>query len=112
VVKPGYYQHQVKQGEDYSVVLELQTADGNPFDNTGYAAQSQMRTLDGELAAEFVTGFPSSSSIRLSLPNTVTTVLPPKRYLHDLKLVSPSSEVGFYLDGDVIVSRVITRVGG
>lgn len=108
MVKPGYYRHEFKEGEDYGVVLDLEQPDGTVFDVTGYTGISQIWTIDDVLAASFVVNVATSNQVELLLADGGG--LTSRRYLWDLKLFSPDTSGNFWLEGDVIVSKAYSRV--
>lgn len=109
MVKPGFYRHSFKQGEDYDVTLPLEV-DGILVDTSTMTGQSQIRTLDGALIAAFDISFPSSGYARFQLGRGTTALLSAKRYLHDAKFSTGVEETTvFYLDGDCLVSAAQTQ---
>ena len=107
----GYYRHQFKQGESYTIDIDLR--DSNGLLNTmGWTGASAIKTLDkaapiglDNLPIAFAVTFPSSGTTRFTLTPAQTSALPPKRYLYDARLVDASGTPAYYLDGDVIVLR-------
>ncbi|MBL1176878.1 hypothetical protein [Pantanalinema sp. GBBB05] len=106
--KPAFYRHEVRQGEDYSVNLDLKNPDGTAFNNSGYTGASNIETLDGTIAASFTVSFPDTDTVTLSLSKTVTAALSPRRYIHDLKLTDAGGLTTYWIEGDVIVSKGVS----
>ena len=107
----AYYRHEFKQGESYSIDIELRDSNG-PINTTGWTGASAIVTLDktapiglDNLPISFAVTFPSSGTVRFSLTSAKTAALPAKRYLYDARLVDSSGSPAYYLDGDVIVQR-------
>lgn len=107
----GYYQHRFKQGEKYSIDIDLRQV-GGLIDTTGWTGASAIKTLDNLPPVDadnqpiaFAVTFPTSGTARFALTSAQTAAMPPKRYLYDARLVDASGTPGYYLDGDVIVRR-------
>ena len=107
----GYYQHRLKQGENYSIDIDIRDSNGL-INTTGWTGASAIKTLDkaapiglDNLPIAFAVAFPALGKVRFTLTPTQTDALPPKRYLYDALLVDASGTPGYYLDGDVIVQR-------
>lgn len=110
----GYYRHALKQGETYSVDVDLRDRNG-AIDTTGWSGASSIKTVDGVapldnlgVAIAFTVTFPASGTVRFALPSAKTALLPAKRLLYDAKLVDAGGLVSYYLEGDVIVRESIT----
>ena len=107
----AYYRHQFKQGESYTIDVDLRDSNGL-INTTGWTGASAIVTLDktapigpGNLPIAFAVTFPASGTVRFSLTSTKTAALPAKRYLYDARLVDSSGSPAYYLDGDVTVQR-------
>lgn len=101
----NYYRHEIVQGTDYSITLELKSPDGSTFDTTGYSATAPIVNLDYESVDSFDAEFPTTGSVTLSLPKERSALLSAKRYLFQLKLIDPDGKESVYLQGDVIVQK-------
>jgi hypothetical protein len=108
VVTAAYYRHEFKQGEDYTVDIELRDDRGDLFDTTDWTGDSEIRTLDGALAGNFTVSFPGGGVARFALANTVTVTLAAKRYLSDARFTDAGGKAAYYLDGDVVVRARVT----
>lgn len=108
MVKPGYYRHEIYQGERYSVTLTLNDPEGSAIDTTDWTAASQVRTLDDALAASFTCTFPELGKLKLELLEAVTADLSPRRYLHDLRCLDASGAPAYQVAGDAIVHKRVT----
>ena len=107
----AYYRHQFKQGESYTIDVDLRDSNGL-INTTGWTGASEIKTLDkaapigpGNLPIAFAVTFPASGTVRFALTSAKTAALPAKRYLYDARLVDASGNPAYYLDGDVIVQR-------
>ena len=110
----AYYRHEFKQGESYSIDIELRDSNG-PINTTGWTGASGIKTLDNAIPIgsdnqpiAFAVTFPTSGTVRFRLTSAKTAALPPKRYLSDARLSDASGDPAYYLDGDVIVRRSYT----
>lgn len=110
----GYFRHQFKQGEKYSIDVDLRDSNGL-INTTGWTGASAIKTLDGVAPVDennqpiaFAVTFPSAGTVRSELTPMQTYALSPKRYLYDARLVDASGTPAYYLDGDVIVQRSYT----
>lgn len=108
---PGFYRFESKQYEDFDQILELQQPDGSPFDSTGYSGLLQLRTLDDALAATAALTFPTTSTLRIQLGEAQCLVWPllSKRYLFDLQLTNPTGGVGYWLEGEWVIRKSVSR---
>ena len=110
----AYYRHQFKQGESYTIDIDIRDPNGL-INTTGWSGASAIKTLDkvapiglDNLPIAFAVAFPASGTVRFSLTSAKTAALPAKRYLYDARLVDASGSPAYYIDGDVIVQRSYT----
>ena len=111
----SYYQHRFKQGEKYSIDINIR--DSNGLINTaGWTGASEIKTLDkvapigsDNQPIAFAVTFPTIGTTRFTLTPTQTHLLTAKRYLYDARLVDASGTPAYYFDGDVIVQRSHTQ---
>lgn len=110
----GYFRHEFKQGEAYSVDIDFRDSQG-AIDTSGWTGAASIQTLDATTPLDsnnveiaFTVSFPASGTVRLALPASKTVQLPAKRYLYDVKLLDSSSQPVYYLDGDVVVRQSYT----
>lgn len=109
---PGFYRFECKQYENPFVqVLDLQQPDGTPFDATGYDGLLQIRTLDDALMATAALTFLTADSLQIELGEDQCLVwpLPAKRYLFDLRLTNPTGGVGYWLEGEWVIRKSVSR---
>lgn len=108
---PGYYRHEIKQGEDYVVDLTLMQPNGVPQDLTGCSFASDIRTVDGAIATSFVCSVLTPFTlgiVRLSLPAVESAKLTRRRFLHDLKQTDAANQISYPIAGEVIVQLRVT----
>ena len=113
------------QGATFGLTLQLQDADGNTQNLSGYSARMQMRSAyNSGVAAETLTTANgeisiSGSNLSITLAATRTANLyvdlnssskPPRTmYVYDLELVDNANTVSKLLYGDVIVYGEVTK---
>lgn len=110
----AYYRHDIKQGEDYFVDVDLVDS-GTPIDTTGWTGASSIVTIDHVAPVDednnpivFTVTFPVSGTVRFALPADKSKQLRPVRHLYDAKLTDASGSPTYYLDGDVLMRRSYT----
>jgi len=110
----AYYRHEFKQGENYTIDIDLRDSNG-PINTAGWTGASALKTLDNAAPIgsdnqpiAFAVTFPTIGTVRFRLTPIKTAALPAKRYLSDALLMDASGTPAYYLDGDVIVRRSYT----
>jgi hypothetical protein len=95
----------IKQGEDYSVKIQLQN-----YDLTGHQVSSQVRkSYSSSTAKTFVTSNTGANGeIYLSMNNANTSSLVPGRYVYDVKITSPGGQMTRVVEGIVTVTPGVT----
>lgn len=108
------YHHVLKQGEDYSVELDLRDG-SNVIDTTGWTGASAIVSLDGavplmpdQTPISFQVTFPKTGTARLRLSPEQTAALTPRRYLTDAKFIDALGRPSYFLTGDVVVQQSYT----
>ena len=105
----------IPQGSDYSDTITVFQAGGlTPVDLTGYTVKSQLKSLAGELVAEFVCSVPTPANgiVMRSLPNSVTTIIVPvttPKYVWGLQLTSPSLTILPEIQGGATVTAEVVK---
>ena len=95
----------IEQGTDFSYTLTVDNDDGSPKDLTTYTAQSKMRRSYKSLTSYDITAtitFPLNGEIKLSMLAADSSLIPPGRYVYDLKI--------FSADMIPVVTRVIEGI--
>jgi len=105
----------VDQGSDFHTELVLQNDDGSIIDLTGFTIHSQFRkSFQSSLYYEFdcsIVGAPVLGEITLVLSGSVSTDIPPGRYLYDVEILDALNNVQVrVIEGLVILTPEITRV--
>lgn len=111
------YDLEINQGATYSKTFTWKDGAGEPVNLTAYTARMQVRrgvsdetvlleltTENGRLTLGGVAG-----TVSLNLTPTVTAAIDWRRGKYDLELVAPDGSVTRFLDGQVVVSREVTR---
>lgn len=102
----------IDQGTTFSADIDLEDANGDIYDLTGYTAASQMRkNFNSSAAVTFTTSHSGTGGrVTLFLPSSNTAVLTPGRYLYDVEITSPSGQVNRVVEGIVTVTPGMTRI--
>ena len=97
----------IYQGDDYTATV---TVEGT--DITGYTARAQIRddVADREpTILATIVALVSPPYILLSIPRSVTALLPGTQLLWDLEVTDPSSQVTTLMAGFVVLQQEVTR---
>jgi hypothetical protein len=113
----GEYDLEILQGETYTKQFIWKDSAGTEVNLTGYTARMQVRqskasddvlleltTANGRISLGGAAG-----TIDLNLSATVTAAITWKRGLYDLELVASNGVVRRLLEGEVTVSKEVTR---
>ena len=105
----------VDQGSDFHTELVLQNDDGSTIDLTGFDIYSQFRkSFQSSQFYEFdcsVVGNPELGAITMVLSGSISSDIPPGRYLYDVEIVDSLNNVQVrVIEGLVILTPEITRV--
>ncbi|MEG2265730.1 MAG: hypothetical protein RSA84_09370 [Acinetobacter sp.] len=92
-------------------------AGGVPVDLTGYTARMHIRTeIDSDIVLHELTtendGIqinPLLGEISIHIPHGITSAFNFETAVYDLELVDPTDEVIRFIEGDVLLSREVTR---
>lgn len=111
------YDLEINQGASFSKTFAWKGGDGLPVSLTFYTARMQVRqsatspdvlleltTANGRIALGGALG-----TVTLSLTPAVTELIEWRRGKYDLELVAPDGGVMRFLEGQVSVSREVTR---
>lgn len=105
----------VDKGETWVKTISA-TVDGTAVDHTGYTVEMDVRS-DFNSTSELLTlttgnsrvSINGSGNIVLTLASSITASLTFERGVYDLKVTSPGGTVNYYLRGQFIVNRTVTR---
>lgn len=100
----------IDQGSDYSITVDLVSANGDPMNLSGYTGRSQLRKHpDSVNSKEFTVEVANSGSIILSMDSVYTANITAGRYMYDAEIVSSANVVTRVIQGIVTVTPEITR---
>lgn len=108
----------IQQGDDWSKVVPVVDANGNPVTMTGYNAAMMIRPFAGSSVLLLsLTSNPAAGIVITATPGSVTltitsaqsALLWPQPAVYDLELIDPSSKVTRLLSGNFIVLPAVTR---
>jgi energy-converting hydrogenase Eha subunit C len=109
---PGRYNLSIQAGETVNRQFKILTANGNPYDLTGYTIQSFIKPdyTASSAAATFTCTSPSPTDgiINLALASGSSVLLTSSCYYYDVRITSASNAL-YPLEGKVIVSPSITK---
>ena len=102
----------MEKGTDFDATFNIQNEDNTtPLNLTGYTAAAKMRrsyyaTTATDFVVEFVDRY--NSILKISLNNTDTAGLDPRRYVYDIVLTSPQSIKTRVIEGIIEVTPGVT----
>lgn len=103
----------IDQGSDYSNIITVRAANGQPLNLTGFTAKSQLRKSFGSsVAYEFnATIFSApTGKLRLQISAANSEQIPPGRYLYDVEITSQSGTITRVVEGIVTMTPQITKI--
>lgn len=102
----------MQSGETFYQQFKLLTANGNPYDLTGYSIQSKIKAdyTSSTDAATFTATSPDPANgvLNLTLDSGSTGALTGSCYFYDVRIITGST-VSYPLEGKVVVSPSITK---
>jgi hypothetical protein len=101
----------IDQGSTFSTLITCTGPDGAPLDLTGYLVRGQMRRSYGSSTSHnFVCTVDDAEEgiIKMAMTANTTGGLKPQRYVYDVEIVSPTSEVTRVVEGQVEVNPRVT----
>lgn len=113
---PGNYDLTLYQGATFSQYFTWKNSDGSPVDLTGFSARMMAReTLDSQAFLTLTTANGgitlggTAGTILLTLNPADSAAISASAGVYDLELVSGSGDVQRLLQGNIYVSREVTR---
>lgn len=103
----------IDQGSDYSNIITVAAANGQPLNLTGYTVASQMRkSYSSSTAYAFTSSIYSADQgkVRIQLSAAGSNAITPGRYLYDLEVTSPGGSKTRVVEGIVTISPQITQI--
>jgi hypothetical protein len=113
----GKYDITIEEGATFLLSCTWKDAAGDPIDLTGYSAAMQVRRyktaadtlLDVSSSGGEITLGDAAGTIEVAIPATETAALTGEVAVYDLELTDGSGVVTRLLEGDVTISREVTR---
>lgn len=102
----------IDQGSDLSLQVSCTNSAGEVFNLSNYTAACKLRKHWSSNTAYTITSTITGATlgeITLSANNTVTTAIPPGRYMYDVEVTSNTGTVTRVLQGTATVTPEITR---
>ena len=103
----------IDQGSDYSNIITVTAANGQPLNLTNYTVKSQIRkSYSSTIAYNFAASIYSADTgkVRLQLSSEASESIPPGRYLYDVEVSSSIGVKKRVVEGIVTVTPQITQV--
>lgn len=119
-MRPATYPLYARQYAGFTDTLVMETNETGewlPVDLTGYHARMMVRehaddkakllaTLDDQAGSIVIDS--TAGSITLSLPDTLTGLIPEGRWAYDLRLVPPVGQAEYLIEGPFIMKASVT----
>jgi hypothetical protein len=103
----------IDQGSDYMTEITVEDAAGNDADLTGYIAYGQIRkTYSSTTKYDFICTipWPVQGIVQIKLPNSVTNVMKPGRYVYDVEVrVGVNGDITRIVEGQLEITPGVTR---
>jgi hypothetical protein len=114
------YDFELKQGEDFSMVLTIKDEKGIPIDITSYTFESEARLKFSDVSPEFSFTFTISNQttnrgqVVMSLANAVSETITilnerPTSYVYDVEMEDGGSKITRILEGRISVTPEATK---
>ena len=107
----GKYDLVIDQGSDYATTLTL-TKDGSAINLTNFTGRAHIRaTKESSNYVPFVISFPdrTAGQVTMTLPSATSSSMAAGQYLYALEIESSSSVVTRIIEGNLTLTREITR---
>tara|TARA_B100000035_G_scaffold292700_1_gene281546 strand:- start:147 stop:485 length:339 start_codon:yes stop_codon:yes gene_type:complete len=102
----------IEQGTDFSANFTIKNSDSNPVNLLGFTAEAKLKTsyYTSSAATPFSVTFVDRSKgiLGISLTDTVTTTLKPRRYVYDIVLTNASGVKTRFIEGIATVTPGVT----
>ena len=103
----------IDQGSDYMTEITVEDASGNDADLTGFIAYGQIRkTYSSTTKYDFICTipYPAQGIVQIKLPNSVTDVMKPGRYVYDVEVrVGVNGDITRIVEGQLEITPGVTR---
>tara|TARA_B100000686_G_scaffold275020_1_gene293347 strand:+ start:26 stop:361 length:336 start_codon:yes stop_codon:yes gene_type:complete len=102
----------LEKGTDFDATFNIQNEDNTtPLNLTGYTAEAKLKksyyaTSSTSFVVDFVDRY--NGILKISLTNTSTSALDPRRYVYDIVLTSPQSIKTRVIEGILEVTPGVT----
>ena len=100
----------IDQGSTFTISVLIVDDNDNPIDFTGYSAQSEMRkSYMSANAYSFNVSLNSNGFISLGMSANTTNSIPAGRYVYDIELTDPNSNIIRIAQGIATVTPGVTH---
>jgi hypothetical protein len=101
-----------ERGTDFTATFNIQNeANTTPLNLTGYTAVAKLkRSYYSTTSTDFVVAFPDryNGQLSITLSNTVTASLDPRRYVYDILLTAPSGSKSRVIEGIIEITHGVS----
>lgn len=112
----GLYNILIEQGATFIRTLVWRDSDGNLIDVTGFTARMQIRSKQSSSTVilevtsdDYITVGDTDGEIYIEIPASVTEDLDFTRAVYDLEMISSGGIVTRLIQGDITLSKEVTR---
>ena len=102
----------IDQGSTFSADIDVTDRNGSVLNLSNYTTAGQIRkTYSSSTAVAFTTSVydAAAGTVRIQLSSTQTAGMKAGRYLYDIEIVSPDSQVTRIIEGQVEITPGVTR---
>ena len=102
----------VDQGAFFRTYITVSGSSGVPLDLTGFTVASQMRkSYQSSTAYNFTTSIsnPSVGRVQIQLDSAHSRLIPPGRYVYDVRVTNPLGESTRVVEGIVTINPEVTQ---
>ncbi len=102
----------IDQGSTFSADVDVTDRNGSVLDLSNYTVAGQIRkTYSSTTAVDFTASIYSASegTVRIELSAGQTNAMKSGRYVYDVEIVSPDSQVTRIIEGQVEITPGVTR---
>lgn len=101
----------IEQGTDFSATFNIRNVGSAPLNLLGYSAESNLKTsYYTSSSTPFTINFVDRAKgvLNISLPDSTTSTLKPRRYVYDVVLISPTGVKTRVIEGIATVTPGVT----
>ncbi len=101
----------IDQGSTFTLSFDVEDANNDPFDLSGYTVAGQMRkNHNSSNSTSFSTAIANTNEITISLTATQTANLVADRYVYDVEIDDGASTITRIIEGVSTVTPEVTKI--